>query len=63
MEDEFKLGIAVIVGVVLLCAMIGSCTYQQEIVLPQKMAERNYCLRSLVGQSYATYQPCPKVEP
>lgn len=51
--------IMVVAGIVAL-VVLGVITvfYQVEIVLPQKMAERNYCWRELPTSDQHAYQPC-----
>lgn len=61
MEEDTKQVIATVLGVIVIAAMITSCTYRQNVSLPQQMAEKGYCWQVLApvgGAPYGTYVPC-----
>lgn len=47
----------------LLLSGVGACEYRRQVVLPQRMAEKGYCLQYVVGPMDSRsleYAPCPK---
>lgn len=57
-KHEFRVWVLAMVLSAGLLFGIGSCIYQESVVMPIKMAEQGMCKTTIVGHDFTVYRPC-----